>query len=95
MEVEDGDRGAAAQTTDQASTPAPTITSALKPNTTPKISIDQAALNRIMNTDEVTPQYNVRPRNTGIRRNFYNLSSIIATMKGITRRYPSSPASRK
>jgi hypothetical protein len=73
MEVEDGDGGAAAQTTDQASTPTPTIKSALKPNTTPKISIDQAALNRIRNMEEVTPLYNVRLRNTGNSEKFLQL----------------------
>ncbi len=46
---------------------------ALKPKTTPKISIDQAALNRIRYADKITPQYNVRPRNTGNSEKFIQL----------------------
>jgi hypothetical protein len=56
MEVEGDNGGAAAHTTDHAITPARSIKSALKPKTTPMISIDQAALNRIRNVDEITPR---------------------------------------
>ena len=73
MEVEGDDGGAAAQTTDHATTPARSIKLALKPKTTPKISIDQAALNRIRNVDEITPQYNIRPRNTGTSEKFLQI----------------------
>ena len=49
------------------------VKSALKTTTTPKISINQVALNRIRNVDEITPQFNVRPGNTGNSEKFLQL----------------------
>ena len=72
MEVEDDYGGATTTAMTSALTPAIAKKSELKTTLT-MISINQAALNRIRKVDEITLQYNIRPRNTGNSEKFIQL----------------------